>query len=330
MSILPAKRLAPPLTASFDPPRGAFTAPPASSFGTQAKIVLTVAAALPLVAVACYRARPAPGLRDDATESEVNTPRQPDVAARQASATVQPRMLLQAPLYAPVAAHTNARWLGESFQLVLGAGFFGMYQHLGALRAIAKLGLHGRIQELCGLSSGAIAGALYATLGPVGATESLLSLSLLDFLDLAPLQAWRRGTLCAGRAVTTKIAHETGRFGCTRLEDAPGPRLRLAAFDGLAGETVWHTQGPLAQTVARSAALPVLCANDGHFDGGWVDHHGYTALRPGKRALSLRINTGLEPDAMQRRVQRPPALLTFLTTPSTQPWPLPPRSASRA
>lgn len=161
------------------------------------------------------------------------------------------------------------------------------------------------------LSSGAITGALYATLGPDGMTESILALSLVDFLDLSPLQFVSQGALCAGKAVERKVAADTGAFGCTRLEGASGAKLRIAVFDGFAGKTVWHTHGPLAQTVARSAALPVLFANDGHLDGGWVDHRGYTALRPGQRALSVRINTELEPDAMQKLVCRPKALFNI-------------------
>ena len=211
----------------------------------------------------------------------------------------------------PVSVHDNLHWLASDFQLVMGAGFFGMYQHAGVLRAIARVGLHDRINEICGLSSGAIAGALYSCLGPDEMTECLLNLSLVDFLDVSASKLWHEGALCAGKSVERKIAADTSRRGCTRLEDVPGPDLTVAVFDGFQGKTVWHSQGPLGQTVARSAALPVLFANDGFLDGGWVDHHGFTALQPGRRALSVRINTGLEPDAMQKLVCRPTPLFNI-------------------
>jgi predicted acylesterase/phospholipase RssA len=205
-------------------------------------------------------------------------------------------------------APNNRTWLASGFQLVLGAGFFGMYQHAGALRALAHMGLHPHIREICGLSSGAITGALYGALGPEQMTQTLLDLSLLDFLDLSVSKLINEGALCAGKAIERKLALELGRFGCTHVEDVFGPKLRLAVFDGAAGRTVWRTEGPLAQTAAQSAALPVLFANQGVIDGGWVDHHGLTALVPRQRALCLRINTGLEPDAMQKLVRRPTPL----------------------
>lgn len=296
----------------FLPPLAPVTAPAASSYWTSARLAITCAQAAPMLAAISYVARPAPGLSADAIESEHNVPRQVDVRARQDAVTVTRAMLATpAPLPRQVAEANNLRWLTSGFQLVLGAGFFGMYQHAGVMRALAELGLHGRIQEICGLSSGAITGALYATLGPDGMTESILALSLVDFLDLSPLQFVSQGALCAGKAVERKVARDTGAFGCTRLEGAPGAKLRIAVFDGFAGKTVWHTHGPLAQTVTRSAALPVLFANNGHLDGGWVDHHGYTALRPGQRALSVRINTELEPDAMQKLLCRPKALFNI-------------------
>lgn len=287
----------------------AIRVPPASSYLTSAQLALTVASAVPMLMTVQYAARPEPGVSDDAAESERNLPRQADVGARQDRAAVTRAMVdAQPALLRQLTAAHNLQWLAPGFQLILGAGFFGMYQHAGVLRALAAVGLHDSINELCGLSSGAITGAIYATLGPDGMTEALLNLSLVDFLDLSPTKFVREGALCAGKAVERKIAAETGKFGCKRIEDAPGAALNVAVFDGFRGRTVWHTKGPLAQTVAQSAALPVLFANDGYFDGGWVDHHGFTALRPGKRALSVRMNTGLEPDTMQKLVHRPKPL----------------------
>lgn len=290
--------------------------PPASSYLTCAKLALTCAQALPMIAAIRFVARPAPGVRDDAIESAHNLPRQEDILARQEAVTLSQKNLENRPLMLThVHAANNMQWLASGFQLVLGAGFFCMYQHAGVLRALCGLGLHNRIEELAGLSSGALTGALYATLGPNEMTRQLLELSLSDFLDLSVEKFITQGALCAGKAVERKILRESSRYGCTRLEDAPGAKLSIAVFDGFAGKTVWHTRGPLAQTVARSAALPVLFANDGYFDGGWVDHHGYTALRPGQRALCMRINTGIELDERAKLVGRPTPLFNISEDP---------------
>ena len=167
----------------------------------------------------------------------------------------------------PVSVHDNLHRLPSDFQLVMGAAFFGMYQHAGVLRAIARVGLHDRINEICGLSSGAIAGALYNCLGSAETTKCLLNLSLVDFLDGSASKLWHEGALCAGESVERKRAADTSRRGCTRLKNVPGPDLTVAVFDGFQGKTVWHSQSPLGQTVARSAALPVLFASDGFLDG---------------------------------------------------------------
>lgn len=286
--------------------------PPAASYRACAKLALTLAKVAPLVASVQYFARPAPGVAPDAPEAEANLPRQPDVLARQnAIAVTAERPLVALTMTRELIEPSNLAWLSGGFQLVLGAGFFGMYQHAGVMRALAGIGLHSQIRELCGVSSGAITAALYSCLGPNDMTRSVLHLSLLDFLDVSVSKLVYEGALCAGKSVEEKITRDTGQKGCTRIEDAPGPKLKIAVFDGALGKTQWRTEGPLGCTVARSAALPVLFANDGVFDGGWIDHHGYTALRPKERALSVRINTGIEPNLMQTLVGRPTPLFNI-------------------
>jgi hypothetical protein len=309
-----------PVGPRFDRELDTVEVPAASDWFTSVRLAATLVQAVPMVATVKYVARRAPQLAEDAPESPKRLPRQKDVAARQdaivvdlarwaaqgAAASAVPRALMEA---------SHKQWLAQGFELVLGAGFFGMYQHAGVLRALAQAGLHSHVRGISGVSSGAIAGALYSALGPDAMTRSLLNLSLVDFLDLSVPKFLSEGALCEGRAIGQKIDREISVHGCHNLEDVPGPRLQVAVFDGALGRTVWHDRGPMGLRVAQSAALPVLFANQGQLDGGWVDHHGFTAMVPGERALSVRMNTGLSPDAMQKLVGRPEPLFNVSTDP---------------
>ena len=71
--------------------------PRASNFRTGAKLALTLAEAVPLLAMVRYFARPAPAVASDAPEAEDNLPRQHGVLARQRAITVSAKSMLASP-----------------------------------------------------------------------------------------------------------------------------------------------------------------------------------------------------------------------------------------
>lgn len=164
------------------------------------------------------------------------------------------------------------------FDLILSSGFLAFARHCGFLRAVEECALP--IDGVCGTSSGALAGALWAT--GLTAEEVARELSAHPPLaNMAPCWTPWRG-LFSMRTVLSRMR-----------EMLPGDFSGLqrpfgAGVMGADGSHHVLTSGPLPEAVAASCAVPYLFApvriGAGLYrDGGaaerlglqaWLDHRG--------------------------------------------------------
>ncbi|PRQ02736.1 hypothetical protein ENSA5_20880 [Enhygromyxa salina] len=210
---------------------------------------------------------------------------------------------------------THADWLAaEPFTLVLSAGFFGFYAHVGLICALEQSGLVPR--RVVGTSAGAISGGLWAS-GVPGEelVEMLVGLRREDFWDpswdelrRSRRRARRRRELDEGRDPGTALGLLRGRKldallldGLARaradssqplverIEQCPIPFA--AVTHELRARRTWvHERGPLRPAIRASCALPLMfgpvrIGGRLHADGGISDRPGFSALAPGERAL---------------------------------------------
>jgi predicted acylesterase/phospholipase RssA len=164
--------------------------------------------------------------------------------------------------------------VSEPVDLVLSSGFLAFGAHAGFLAGIEDLGL--KVQGVCGTSSGALLGALWAS--GMSAREALAELT-----RKTPL-GWARPCWAPWRGVLRLDA----------VQDELRARLP-PTFDGLSrpfgvgvatpgGGHRLLTEGPLPEAVAASCAVPWLFAPvevGGAWlaDGGAVDRLGLAAWR---------------------------------------------------
>jgi len=156
-----------------------------------------------------------------------------------------------------------------SIDLVLSSGFLAFAAQAGVLRAVEDLDVE--ISGLCGTSSGALAGALW--LGGMPADDILVRLT-----EVAPL--WRvwpstrpwRGALSMGPVIEQLRKDLPEGIGDLRLPFAAG-------VVGPGREPRLLTEGPLAESVAASCAIPglfepVQIGGVEYSDGGVRDRTG--------------------------------------------------------
>ena len=133
--------------------------------------------------------------------------------------------------------------------LALGGGAILGFVHLGILGALRDAAIP--VHRICGTSAGAVAAAFHAFGVSPEATRDILvcrtwrrisrpSVSLLGLLSNEPL----------GDLIREQL-------GDARIEDAPIP-LAIVAADIHTGREVVLTEGPVADAVRASAAVPVL------------------------------------------------------------------------
>ena len=210
-------------------------------------------------------------------------------------------------LYNP-AADSNAAWLADQdFRLVAGAGFVGIYQHLGRLLALDDFGL--RPAEMVGFSSGSIALAMVGCLGLEAARHQMMRLSAAEFLDPTFAGAWCRGGACRGLRLQAKLEQTLAPGGIGQIEDVR-PHLQVAVYNRVAQQTELHPRGPLALRVRQGAALPLLFELGEYIDGGWMDQHGRLAMLPGQRCLGSRLRAG-EPGMVSTAIGRGDPILSI-------------------
>jgi len=171
--------------------------------------------------------------------------------------------------------------------LVLSSGFLAFARHTGVVQAIEAAGLP--IDAVVGTSSGALVGALWAA-GLSGAElEKLLqSRQPWQLLRLHP-RPWQ-GALSMAGLIAFLRPHLPETFA-----QLPRP-LAVGVADG-GGHHRLLTEGPLAEAVAASCAMPYVFAPVGvngtrYRDGGAADRLGleaWRAWRPGRRALAHQV-----------------------------------------
>jgi hypothetical protein len=247
---------------------------------------------------------------------EVLVPRQTDHYQRLEKATYLPttpgqtvanyaraRKVAESP-QAPPRPYTQAAFFRDhTFTAIFGAGFMGMYQHLGAIRAAIDVGL--RPDSMAGASAGAIVAAMVGCLPIQAVEDALLSLSLLDFMDVKFETVWNERALCSGDAFVHKLQETFAPSGVTELEDRRPP-LKIASFEN--GRTILRAEGNLVEAVRFSAGLPVLFARREGMEGGWIDEHLSLATQPGKAALIFRLSEGDPASYFERKLGRPEPL----------------------
>jgi NTE family protein len=144
--------------------------------------------------------------------------------------------------------HTRA---APRLGLALGGGAVLGFSHLGILQALHEGGI--RVHRIAGTSAGALVAALHAFgVGPDRMHELLIPLT---WRKVSNFSASSLGLL-SNEAIADILRDE---LGPVRIEDAPIP-LAVVSADIHTGETVTLREGPLADAVRASAAIPGIYA----------------------------------------------------------------------
>ncbi|HXQ63150.1 MAG TPA: cyclic nucleotide-binding and patatin-like phospholipase domain-containing protein [Acidimicrobiales bacterium] len=179
---------------------------------------------------------------------------------------------------------------GRRIGLALGSGGIRGFAHAGVLGVLADRSVP--IDIMSGASVGAMAGALFlrghgaTDLADLGsAVRAALGTGLPSF-SLSP------DSLLSGRRILTFLRRRLGAD--TRIEDLPTPFV-IAATDLDRREAVHLDAGPLAESVAASAAVPGVFPSvdlDGRrlVDGGASDPVPVGALRDRGADIVVAIN----------------------------------------
>lgn len=183
--------------------------------------------------------------------------------------------------------------VAEPFTLVLSAGFFGFYAHVGLLCALEQVGALPR--RVVGTSAGAIAGGIWAAGVPIAnMVELLANLRREHFWDPSWANVSDRdgdpGTrlgLLRGRKFDVLLRSSLGEV--EQIEQCKTP-FAAVTHDLRARRPCVHERGRLCTAIRASAALPIMFGPvriDGrlHADGGISDRPGFSALSAGERIL---------------------------------------------
>lgn len=140
---------------------------------------------------------------------------------------------------------------GRRAAVVLGSGGARGYAHIGALEVIEERGFE--IVAISGTSMGAMVGGLHAAGVLPSYTEWVTGLRQLDILRLVDL------SLSAGGAIRGEKIFGVVRemVGDVRIEDLPLAYTAVAC-DLLSHREVWFQEGPLADAIRASVAIPSL------------------------------------------------------------------------
>lgn len=195
-------------------------------------------------------------------------------------------------------SHESGEWtnlqrgtgLPDRFDLLLSSGFLAFARHVGLLSALDELGLAPQVGAVCGTSSGALVGALWAAGHPVARLEELIA-SVQPWRLLRPQVLQRPTAAHRGLFSTHALQAWLSDWIPERFEDLPRP---FAV--GVRSPDRSHallTTGSLPAAVAASCAMPAVFApvevgGVWYQDGGAVDRVGYRAWqqwRPGQAAV---------------------------------------------
>ena len=155
--------------------------------------------------------------------------------------------------------------------LALGSGAARGWAHVGVIRALDEAGV--RPEVVCGTSSGAVVGGLYAA-GRLDALERWARqldrrkvLSLFDFS--------LRGGLIKARRLLDALGEE---LGDPRIESLP-LRFGAVATDLASGREIWLRKGSLMDALRASIALPGL-VTPAEIGGRWLVDGGLVNAVP--------------------------------------------------
>ena len=137
--------------------------------------------------------------------------------------------------------------------VVLGSGGARGYAHIGALEVIASRGFD--IVAISGCSMGALVGGLYASGHIEQYRDWVLTLRQRDVFRLVDLSLSSMGAIRGDKLFAT-----VGEMiGDVRIEDLPIAYTAVAT-DLLSQREVWFQDGPLADAIRASVAIPSLLA----------------------------------------------------------------------
>ncbi|HHL21864.1 MAG TPA: patatin [Aliiroseovarius sp.] len=174
--------------------------------------------------------------------------------------------------------------------LALGAGGARGWCHIGALRALAELGVTPDL--VAGTSMGALVGAAWAANRLEALEEWVLALTPARFMRLMDVSL-RSGGLVEATGIETLLAD----LGIpARIEDLPHPFTAIAT-DMETGREVWLTRGPTHPAVRASAGIPGVMSPK-LLDGKWLLDGGLTNPVPvsATRALGADVIIAINPN----------------------------------
>lgn len=191
--------------------------------------------------------------------------------------------------------------------LALSSGMARGWAHIGALRALGRLGVG--VDIVAGVSAGALVGGCFLAnrLDELEAWASGLNKrKIVSYLDLQ----LGRGGLIKGDRLLSELRRAIGAF---RVEDLPIPFVSVAT-DLVTGHEVWLQQGDLANAIRASFALPGLFPPielDGRWlaDGALVDPLPVAACRALGAELVIAVNLNTDIIGKSRDAARMPATL---------------------
>lgn len=169
--------------------------------------------------------------------------------------------------------------------LVLSSGFLAFGRHAGFLAAVEEAGTD--VDGLCGTSSGALVGALWAAGWPAGTVLRELSAGPPALLLRPSARPWRG--LLSMRAVVRRLRGLLPK----RIEELGRPfGVGVCTLDG---RHRLLREGALPEAVAASCAMPGLFApvpveGEPYRDGGAADRIGLRAWRAGRPERELLVH----------------------------------------
>ena len=172
------------------------------------------------------------------------------------------------------------------YDMVLSSGYLAFGRQCGFLDAVERLGLP--VDAVCGTSSGALAGSMWAA----GHSATEIARELGGQRPIAAL--WPHYAPWQGLFAIESLVERLRGLLPARFEDLPKPLgIGVMLLDGT---PVLRTSGPLPEAVAASCAIPRLFTPvniDGvwYADGGIVDRTAIEAWRRfrGERATFVHL-----------------------------------------
>ncbi len=179
--------------------------------------------------------------------------------------------------------------------LALGTGAARGWAHVGVIRELEDRGLGPDV--VCGSSSGALVGALYAG-GRLDAFESwgrqLDWRQIVGYFDVT-----MRGGFIKARKLLDFL---TAELECRTIGDLPMP-FATVATDLASGREIWLREGPILECLQASMALPGLIAPVLH-EGRWLVDGGLVNAVPVSLCRAMGADAVIAVDLNTRLLER--------------------------